>query len=92
MLKNKNRAKDRRDARFQRLAIALIQQWNQPGDHKLEKLIVKLLAGSSVPTGILLLGCAFNEAWIPKLNDLGTYLAAAGVALLFISIKEIVKQ
>ena len=72
--------------------FALMQQRKQPGGHQLEKVVVKLLAASSIPTGVLLLGCAFNASWIAKLNDLGIYLAAAAVALLFVSLKELIKR
>ena len=57
----------------------------------LEGILGKLLAASAVPTGILLLGCAFNTDWISKFSDLGLYLLAAGVALLYVSIKELLK-
>jgi hypothetical protein len=57
----------------------------------LEGVVGKLLAASALPTGILLLGCAFNTNWISKLSDLGIYLLAAAVALLYVSLKELLK-
>jgi len=57
----------------------------------LEGIVAKLLAASALPTGILLLGCAFHTDWISKLSDLGIYLLAAGVALLYVSLKELWK-
>ena len=58
----------------------------------LDGVVGKLLAASALPTGLLLLGCAFNTAWIAKLSDLGIYLLAAGVALLYVSVKELLRQ
>jgi hypothetical protein len=57
--------------------------------HPLDKLLSKLLAGSAIPTSIFLVVCAFDTTLITKLSDLSLYLAAAGVALLYVSVKEI---
>ena len=57
----------------------------------LEGVVGKLLAASALPTGILLLGCAFKTDWISRLGDLGIYLLAAAVALLYVSLKELLK-
>jgi hypothetical protein len=70
--------------------IALIQ--HRKGDGlRLETVVAKLLAASSVPTGFFLLACAFNTSLVSRLADLGLYLAAAGIALLYVSIKEFIK-
>jgi hypothetical protein len=63
--------------------IALIQK------RSLEGVVGKLLAASAVPTGIVLVGCAFDSSLITKLSDLGLYLLAAAVALLYVSLKEL---
>jgi hypothetical protein len=68
--------------------VALIRHRARP---PLEAVLGSLLAASSIPPGLLLLGCGFNSDLIKHLNDLGLYLAAAGVALLYISIKELAK-
>jgi len=47
-------------------------------------LLVVGLAGSAVPTGLLLIYAAFDETIIPKLSDAGLYIAFAGAALLVI--------
>jgi hypothetical protein len=57
--------------------------------HSLDKLISKLLAGSAIPTGVFLIICAFKTDLMAKLTDLSLYLAAAGLALLYVSVKEI---
>lgn len=66
----------------------LIGLWKRAS---LEGIIGKLLAASALPTGILLLACAFHTGWISKLSDLGIYLLAAAVALLYVSLKELLK-
>lgn len=58
----------------------------------LDVLLPKLLAGSAVPTGFFLLICAFEPTLVNKLTDLSLYLAAAGIALLYVSIKEIISE
>jgi hypothetical protein len=73
-------------------SVAFIQQRNQPNDQHLEKVMAKLLAASSIPTGLLILASAFHTEWLSKLSDLGIYLAAAGVALLYVSVKELIKR
>lgn len=58
----------------------------------LELVVGGLLAASSLPTGIFLLGCAFDTSLISQLtHELGLYLAAAAVALLYVSLKELFK-
>lgn len=58
----------------------------------LEAILVNLLAASSIPSGLFLLWCAFDSTQINRLNDLGLYLAAAGVALLYVAAKELVRE
>jgi hypothetical protein len=58
----------------------------------LEIVVGKLLAASSIPAGLFLLACAFDTTLASKLSgDLGLYFGAAGVALLYVSVKELVK-
>jgi len=68
---------------------AVIRGRSKGSPHSLDKLIAKLLAGSAIPTGLFLIVCAFDTSLISKLTDLSLYLAAAGLALLYVSIKEI---
>lgn len=69
--------------------VVLLRGWKNRAVLKLEDVIAKLLAGSAIPTGFYLMACAFNTSLIAKLSDLGLYLAAAGLALLYVSIKEL---
>ena len=52
---------------------------------RLDKILAKALAGSALPTGIVLLICAFQPELVKELTDLHIHLAAAGLALLYIS-------
>ena len=52
--------------------------------NNLGDLLVVGLAGSSVPTGTLLIYGAFDESVISQLSDTGIYIAFAGAALLII--------
>ena len=56
----------------------------------LEFILNKALAGSSVPTGIALLLCAFSPDLLIKLDGASLNVAVAGITLLFISIKSII--
>lgn len=53
--------------------------------NKLEDILVKVFAGSAIPTGILLLFCAFKPALISHLKNLNIHIAVAGLALIYIS-------
>ena len=69
--------------------FVLIRNHRQKKPHSLERLLAKLLAGSALPTGTFLILCAFDTSLVSKLTDLNLHLAAAGMALLFVSVKEI---
>ena len=56
----------------------------------LELLLLKVLAASTIPTGIALLCCAFKPALLQKLVGFELHIAVAGMALLFISIKTLI--
>jgi len=72
-------------------AYAFLKNRSPANSLVLEEVIKKLLAASSIPTGILIILCAFIPSWLPRLNDLGIYLTASGVALLYVSINELSK-
>jgi hypothetical protein len=69
-------------------AYCLIKHRNNPSKRTLQSVILKLLAASTVPTGFLLLACAFNTSLLQRVSDVGIYVAAAGVTLLFVSVQE----
>jgi hypothetical protein len=68
--------------------IPLVRAWGTGVVPDLGKVISKMLAGSAIPTGAYLLFCGFRPEFVKELHDLGLYLAAAGLALLFVSAKE----
>ncbi len=67
----------------------LIKHRTHPGGRILESMIQKTLTASTIPTGFFLCICAFNPSLLEHVKDLGIYLAAAGLALLFVSFREI---
>lgn len=56
----------------------------------LDDVFLGVSAASAIPTGLVLLYCAFNPAVIPTLRGLNVHIAAAGLALLFISIRKLI--
>ncbi len=54
-------------------------------------MILKLVTASAIPTGVMLIVGAFNPELLKIVTDTGIYIAAGGVALLFVSIKELLK-
>lgn len=69
----------------------LIRNRSNPAKRTLEEVLLKLLSASTIPTGLLLLACAFDNSLLKHVSDFGIYVAAAGIALLFVSIKELLK-
>lgn len=57
----------------------------------LEILLPKAIAASSIPTGLLLLVCAFNPGLLQNLAGLNIYIAASGLALLYLSYEVLSK-
>ena len=57
----------------------------------LEVVVTKLLAASLIPTGVMLLLCAFDTSLLASVEDVGLYIAAAGIMLLVVAIKTLSK-
>ena len=64
--------------------ILVIINFIKDRKNNLGDLLVVGLAGSSVPTGLLLIYGAFDNSVIPKLSVAGVYIAFAGAALLIV--------
>lgn len=62
------------------LLINRLKSWK----NSLQKLLIISLAASSIPTGIILILCAFDLTLINRLEGLNVHIAAAGLALLYI--------
>jgi hypothetical protein len=60
--------------------------------NKLEDLLRKALAASAIPPGLVLIFCAHKPELITKLREPNIYIAVAGLALIYISIKGIVSD
>ena len=60
--------------------------------NRLDALISAGVAGSSVPTGMVLIYCAFFPSAIAKLSGINVYVAFAGLALIFVAGKAIKEQ
>ncbi len=56
---------------------------------QLDDLISRSLAGSAIPTGLILLLCAFKPDLLLSLEGLNMYIAAAGLVLIFVSCRAI---
>jgi hypothetical protein len=57
----------------------------------LEDHLIKAVAAGTIPTAVVLIYGAFNPSIIAQLSGLNVAIAAAGLALLYISIKTILK-
>lgn len=67
-------------------ASTIVRNRKTPQQISLEGVVGHLLAASSIPPSLFLLGCAFNPSLAAQLEELGLYLAAAAVALLYIAV------
>jgi len=59
---------------------------------ELARLLMGSLGTSTIPTGIVLMGCAFDISLIQKLKGVEIGIAAAGVALVFVAIKTFIEE
>jgi hypothetical protein len=57
----------------------------------LEDHLIKAMAAGAIPTAIVLIYGALDPSIIAQLSGLNVAIAAAGLALLYISVKTIVK-
>ena len=69
---------------------AAIEAYRKKGSG-LEDHLIKAMAAGAIPTAVVLVYGAFNPAIIAQLSGLNVAIAAAGLALLYISIKTILK-
>jgi hypothetical protein len=53
----------------------------------LEVHLARAGAGGAIPTAVILIGCAFKPSMISQLSGLNVPIAAAGLALFYISLK-----
>jgi hypothetical protein len=69
-----------------------LRRKSPPPPNMLEKLLAYFLGASSIPTAFFLVWCAFRPTYITGLTDLPLWLAAAGLALFYVSIKAVTAE
>ncbi len=66
------------------ITAAVRRAHKQPSD--LKDMLGKALAASTIPTGVLLLVCAFTPSLLQNLNELNYfYIAVGGLVMLFLA-------
>ena len=69
--------------------VALIVKKLDGQSAHLDDLIRRALSASAIPTGIILIACAFDPSLLGSLTGLNIYIAIAGMTLLFVAGKGI---
>lgn len=72
--------------------ILLTLNFKNKKENNLQDLFIVGIAGSSIPTGLLLVYSAFDFTVISKLGDAGVYMAFSGLALLYIFYKTFTEK
>ena len=60
--------------------------------HRLENLVVGAFVASAIPTGLILLACAFDPSLLQRMSGLNVHIAIAGLVLLYVSLKCLVGE
>lgn len=68
------------------VCIYCLFRFSKNGKIEFIDLFVVGTAGSSIPSGILLIYGAFDQSVIAKISDSNVYIAFAGIALLYVAI------
>jgi len=76
------------------LAIAVpAWKWKVRGQQfALDRLVEAMMAGAGFPIGLYLIVCAFEPERVKMLAELGFYLLAAGVSVLYVSAKSLIRE
>ena len=76
---------------FALLAVAIFICCQLYKKNKIEFIDIFIVgtAGSSLPSGILLIYAAFDQTIIAKISDSNVYIAFAGIALLYVAIMTV---
>lgn len=69
--------------------LFLLVNWWKGRANRLDVLLTRVFAASAIPTGIVLLLCAFEPTLIIRLGGLNIHIAVAGMALLYVSFKSL---
>jgi hypothetical protein len=68
----------------------LIVDLKQNRSGSLENYLARAGAGGAIPTALVLICCAFKPSLISELSGLNVPIAAAGLSLLYVSIKGLI--
>ena len=69
--------------------VVFILKKSKKQEIHLDDLFMRTFCASAIPTGILLLACAFYPELLTKLTGLNVHIAVAGLALLYVSGKAV---
>lgn len=72
--------------------LVWVQDWRSARETTLDRPVLAGIAGTSIPTGLVLIYGAFDATVIQELVTLRVYLALAGLVLIFVAIKTIAGQ
>ena|SRR5665213_1855431 len=56
---------------------------------RLEDILIVFMSGASMPTAVLLICSGFNKELLSKVSDAGIYMGLAGVALLYVGVRNL---
>ena len=56
---------------------------------RLESLLTGALAAATIPTGLALIFCAVNPAFVSRLEGINVNLSVAGVVLVFMAVRAV---
>ncbi|MDP3482458.1 MAG: hypothetical protein Q8S05_04000 [Sulfuricella sp.] len=59
------------------------------GNPRLEHLLTGALAAATIPTGLALILCAINPAFVSRLEGINVNLSVAGVVLVFMATRTV---
>ncbi|HEY7334070.1 MAG TPA: hypothetical protein VH639_04240 [Bryobacteraceae bacterium] len=71
--------------------LGLLWDFKRKKTTGLEVHLARAAAAGTVPTSLLLIYCAFDPSVLPHLTGLNVPIAAAGMALLYISLRGVFK-
>lgn len=69
--------------------VSWFKHSGEPNSLRLESLLTGSLAAATIPTGLALILCAVNPAFVSRLEGINVNLSVAGVVLVFMAIRAI---
>ena len=65
--------------------VVLIKNHRRKRPNVLHRILGQVFAASAIPTGLVLVACAFDIKLIAQLTGLNVHIAAAGLSLLYLA-------